>query len=191
MKRFTTFIVTIFVTTFLLFAVTEAKDTGFPPAGTFGLNAEFGFDANELGLLYVLSPSIEIGVGLEFQQTSLSGDGLTDAQKESKSTIGFNCYGLYFLSKGDVSPYLTLGFGYTIPPKETQGTIETTHSVLDLSFAFGGQVFITRNFAVYVEAGVNYNTASSTAKAGNTESKYSENLLRLFTSAVGASLYFH
>jgi hypothetical protein len=144
-----------------------------------------------LGLLYVLTPSIEIGVGLEFQQTSLSGDGLTDVEKEARSTVGFNCYGLYFLSHGDVSPYLTLGLGYTIPPKETQGIKETTFNVIDVSFAFGGQAFITKTFAVYIEAGINYNTSSITEKEGTSEVKQSENLLRLFTSAVGASLYFH
>jgi hypothetical protein len=182
MKRFTT----LALAAMFIFAISESKAQ--VPAGSFGLNAEFGSSAEELSLLYVLSHNIEIGLGIGYKSTSMSGDGFDNA--EAVTEMGFNIYGAYYLSRGDVNPYVTLYLGYFMPPDETEAGTEYTYSELNISAAFGGQVFISKNFAVYVEAGLSYNTMSTTGKSGSTELSYSLNVMNLFTSAVGASIYF-
>lgn len=184
MKRFTT----IALAAMLFFAVSVSKSQ--VPVGSFGLNAEYGSEANELSLLYVLSHNIELGLGIGFQSTSLTGDNLSDAQKEAETSYGINVYGAYYLSRGDVNPYITLAFGYLVPFKEVIENTEYTFTEIDISAAFGGQVFITKNFAVYVEAGFNYNVLNTKAKLLSIETDTGKNFMRLFTSAVGASLYF-
>lgn len=182
MKKLSTFFAVVF-SAILLFGFSEAKAQLIP--GTFGLNTEFGSGASELSMLYTLSNNFELGLGVGFESVSQEG---SDAQ----STIGVNAYGAYFLSKGDVNPYLTVAAGVMMPPKETSAQGETTFNNMDFSFAFGGQVFVTKNFAVYVEAGVDYTIESAKFKptGGGSESTSSTNFLSLFTSAVGASLYF-
>ncbi len=184
MKRFST----IAIAAMLIFALNGSKAS--VPTGTFGLNAEFASDASELSLLFVASPDIELGFGIGFQSTSMTGDNLSDEAKEAETSYGFNIYGLYYLSHGDVNPYITLSVGYFVPYKETEGSTEYTFSEVDISAAFGGQVFLTKNFAVYIEAGFNYNVMNTTAKMSNVETDFGKNFMRLFTSAVGASLYF-
>ncbi|TAL70110.1 MAG: hypothetical protein EPN82_05725 [Bacteroidetes bacterium] len=186
MKR-CSILITALIAVIMLFCYNESKAQLTP--GVFGLNTEFGTGASELSMLYTLSNNFEVGLGVGY---SSEGGKDGDKTRDSKSTIGINAYGAYFLSKGDVNPYLTLYVGYMIPPKEKSGENETTYNTIDVSFAFGGQVFVTKNFAVYIEAGLDYNIASSTEKIPNVpDYTKSTNIMSLFTSAVGASLYFH
>jgi hypothetical protein len=177
MKKFAT----LALAAMFLFAISESKAQ--VPAGSFGLNAEFGSSAEELSLLYVVSHNLEIGLGIGYKSTTPTGDGVTG---DAVTEMGLNIYGAYYLSRGDVNPYITLYLGYFKPPTQGSGTTETTFSDIDISAAFGGQVFLAKNFAVYVEAGLNFTMSSQTVNDVTTGT----NIMNLFTSAVGASLYF-
>lgn len=177
MKRFTT----LALAAMFIFAISESKAQ--VPAGSFGLNAEFGSSAEELSLLYVLSHNLEIGLGIGYKSTTPTGD---DVEGDAVTEMGFNIYGAYFLSRGDVNPYITLYLGYFMPPTEGSGSSEITYSNIDIAAAFGGQVFIAKNFAVYVEAGISFMMENRTANDKTT----GQSIMNLFTSAVGASLYF-
>ncbi len=158
------------------------------PANTFGLNASFATEWSNAGVCYTLSSNTEVGVGLMFINKSYTVESGT--APDAESTIGFNAYGVYYLAKADVNPYLMLQVDYAGYPKETSGSSETTNSSFSFEFAFGGNSFITKGLAIYAHIGLRYNMYSSTTKYNTIESTHGVNTLSLFNSAVGATFYF-
>ncbi len=159
------------------------------PVNTLGISASFASPSNMAGIIYTLSNNMELGVGILFNSESYSVE--SGEAPDAKTTIGIGLHGSYYLSHGDVSPYLQLGLGYTGFPKTTSGTSETTSNQVDISFAFGGHAFIVKSFAVWGQIGLGYSMHSTTQKQGTLESTHGTNMLNLFTSAVGASFYFN
>ncbi|MDT3739103.1 MAG: hypothetical protein RO257_06320 [Candidatus Kapabacteria bacterium] len=155
------------------------------PVNTLGISASFASPSNMAGIIYTISNNMEFGVGILFNNESYSVE--TGTAAESRTTIGIGLHGSYYLSHGDVSPYLQLGLNYTGYPKEGSGPSEKTSNAIDINFAFGGHAFVVKSFAVWGQIGLGYSMYSETQNS-NTQGR---NNLYLFTSAVGASFYFN
>jgi hypothetical protein len=161
------------------------------PAGTFGINAEFGSGSNEAGLSYVVSRNIEIGFGLTFMNESYSVDAPATAA-DAQTTLGFSLFADYYLSKGDINPYIGINLNYLGYPEVKQSeTNKTNTNDMGFELVFGAQSFITKSFAVYAEMGVGYSMHNITQTSGSKDFKSSTNMLKLFTSAIGATFYFN
>lgn len=128
-RRF--FIVSVLTILFLFTSHSYAQ----VPANTFGISANFGSSLNQAGFLYTISECIEVGAGLTFLNKSYTVDKGT--AQDGQSTIGFSIYGAYYLAKGIVNPYMSLGLDYTGYPKTTSGSSETTSNDIGFHFAFG------------------------------------------------------
>lgn len=150
-------------------------------AGSFGINASFGSDWDEAGLCYTLSDKTEVGISLSYDTKSYSYD--TGTAPDAETTIGFGAYFAYYLSKGDVSPFVALSAGMMNYPEDASGH---SPSHLEFELTFGAQTFITKGVAIFGELGVGY--ATHMHKQSTIE--VTTNHIYLFTSAVGATFYF-
>ena len=155
---------------------------------TFGIYGQFGTSFEEAGIVYTLSENIELDLGVGFKNVSYTVDE-GDAP-ESESQMSFYLWGGYFLTKGDVSPYLGLGIDYTAFPEPDVKTIEYAASDIELEFCFGIQTHVTKNLAFNIEIGAAYDmfTRKREGEDGK-EYKYGENTFNLFTGAIGATFY--
>lgn len=182
------FSISLFVV--ILFATTK-MNAGEVPAGTFGINADFGTDSEEAGILYAISHSFEVGFGLTFKNVSYTVDAPAKAP-DSQTTLGFSVYGDYFLSRGDINPYVGINLSYLGYPEVKVSDLDKTNTN-DIGFelVFGAQSFITKSFAVYAEMGVSYLMNNVTRTLNSQDSKSGTNTFKLFTTAIGATFYFN
>lgn len=152
------------------------------PGGSF-TNVSFTPTASA-NLIYLLSQSFALQFGVGFLSTSQTPP--TGTAPDALTTISFTAGGKYFLSKGDVMPYLAAGFSYTNLPKFTSGTTEITSSLVMIYGCFGGEGFLNANktVSVFIQMGLGYNMLSFSSLMNG------QNTLNFGGSAVGANVYF-
>jgi len=182
----------IFSIMLVIFLINFGNEKAFSqvPLNTFSINASFSEEWNDVGLAYSISEDFEIGGGLGLKNTSYSvseGDA-----PESETLLSFYGYGLYYLTEGKyVSPFLRVMAQYWTdsPKKVSEG--EVSSNFLGVSLSFGAQAFITKGIAVHADLGIGFQTIKNTTSP-TIGAEYSEttNMLKLFTSSVGASFYF-
>ncbi|PKL79679.1 MAG: hypothetical protein CVV25_07355 [Ignavibacteriae bacterium HGW-Ignavibacteriae-4] len=137
-----------------------------------------------------LSDMFQLDLGLGYMSVS-QGEG-TDAQ----NTLSFGAGGKYFLKRGDVQPYVNLGFSFTQIPTIENGTSKVSGNMITVLGAFGVQSFINQanTVALFVQMGFGYNMGSvETANtiAGQTTTSTSDfSTMNLGGSAIGMSIYF-
>lgn len=137
-----------------------------------------------------LNDALQLDLGLGYMSVS-QGEG-TDAQ----NTLSIGTAGKYFLKKGDVQPYLNLGFSFTQIPTIENTTSKISGNMVTILGAFGVQSFINQanSVALFVQMGFGYNMGSvetvNTVGNQNTTSSTDFSTLNLGGSAIGLSIYF-
>ncbi len=188
MIKRTHFILAAIIAVFLLACLSVKAQV---PAKTFGINAGFGSEWQEAGFLYTFSDNFEAGIGVSLVSKSYSVDE-GDAP-DSKTTVGFNVYGAYYLYKGDVvNPYLQFSAGYMQYPDEDHANYELSSNQIDFGISFGAQAFIVGGLAVWADVGISAAIESETMKPETGEEMTNGmTTISLVTTAVGASFYFN
>lgn len=174
--------VAIFAATFL-FAINANAQL---PKGVFGLYSGLDNEGMHSGIMYTLTDNLEAGLGLQIMSESYTSDADGFEAPDAKTYLGFNVWGAYYLSKGDVNPFLELDVSYMGYPTEGEGDHEKTSYDLGVGLSFGAQAFIVKSFAIYGSVGLYYSMYRMTQNdvTGGT------NTFSLFTASLGASFYF-
>ena len=154
---------------------------------TFGFCAKYGYESNYANLIYTLSENIEIDAVVGFKNVSYTVD--EGEAPESETSLSFGAWGGYFLTKGDVSPYIGVGVYYSGLPKSTVGDFETTSYNIEAEVDFGMQVFFNKHFAVFGEIKASYNILSEDTKYTSETLNKTTGTFRIFTAAIGACFY--
>lgn len=113
-------------------------------------------------------------------------------EADASNTMSIGISGKYFLTNGEVMPYITGGFSYTQVP-----TIETSNSTIEGNMltvlgAFGVQAFMnnSKTIALFIQMGFGYNLGTIDNTVGNTTMSNEQTNLNLGGSAIGATIYF-
>lgn len=183
--------------------VSAAGDLGMSAAIGLpnGVTPAVGLPANTLGRITIstaasssfnirLSDMFQLDLGLGYMSVS-QGEG-TDAL----NTISFGAGGKYFLKRGDVQPYVNLGFSFTQIPTVENATSKVSGNMVTVLGAFGVQSFINQanTVALFVQMGFGYNMGSvetvSTFGTQSTTMTSDFSTMNLGGSAIGMSIYF-
>jgi hypothetical protein len=129
-------------------ATTSAQD-----ASHVGLTT--GYPAS-IGILWHLSERTAVRPEISFSFNSSSSESLVDATTDF-STFGTGVSMLFFSSLRDnLKLYVAPRFGYSRTSGSTTIT-ESTTDIYSISGSFGGQYALGHKFALFGEAGVQYN----------------------------------
>lgn len=115
---------------------------------------------------------------------------------DAQSTLSIGAGGKYFLKRGDVQPYLNLGFSFTQIPTIENETSKVSGNMVTVLGAFGVQSFINQanTVAFFVQMGFGYNMGSVetvNSFGGQSSTTTSDfKTLNLGGSAIGMIIYF-
>lgn len=152
------------------------------PGGSF-TNVSFSPTASA-NLVYLFSQSFALQFGVGFLSAGVSPQ--SGPAPDAVTTLSLTAGGKYYMSHGDVMPYLSAGFSYTNLPKITSGSTEVTNSLIMVYGCFGAEGFLnsSKTVSIFIQMGLGYNMLSFSEMFSNL------NTLNLGGSAVGANIYF-
>ena len=166
-----------------------------------GVTPSVGLPANALGRITIstaASSSFNIRMGEMFQlDLGLGYLSVTPGEgADAQSTLSIGAGGKYFLKRGDVQPYLNLGFSFTQIPTIENGTSKVSGNMVTILGAFGVQSFVNQanTIGFFVQMGFGYNMGSVetvNSFGGQSSTTTSDfKTLNLGGSAIGMIIYF-